>query len=143
MLGQKKIQGLSHVLRAHTIFTARFKLPKCSIPDRLDIYTRKKKILWCYECSCIGLFQINCALPHRGCPCNVCKKSGILLAFFYKFCLEIQSEKKTRKQKYGFWMPVWIFFSGNPFENKGQDNSLSKKVCKSNLLYGGRAFFFF
>ena len=35
---------------------------------------------------------------------------------------------------------VWIldacvdFISGNPFENKGQDYILSKKVYKSNLL---------
>ena len=46
----------------------------------------------------IWLFQINCALPHRGCQCCVCKKFGIHL-LFCKLLLQIQSEK-TKK--------VWI-----------------------------------
>ena len=35
--------------------------------------------------KCTGLFQVNCALPHRGCQCYICKKFGIPLAILQSF----------------------------------------------------------
>ena len=97
-----------------------------------------------------GLIQISSALPHRGCQCYVCKKSGIPLAVFQIFPGTPEWENKK----------VWILSAGVCWGVCGCVCVLSlgenriyvqkawksrtiifyqrKKVWKSNFLCGGR-----
>ena len=48
----------------------------------------------CQSLFSFGLFQINCALPHRGCQCNVWKKVWNSTCYFTNFSLKSSAKKE-------------------------------------------------
>ena len=91
----------------------------------------------------IELFQINCALPHRGCQRYLCKKSGTPLAIS-QFCLENPEWEKSlefRCMCNHFWKCVWKY--GFLFKNPGNPGQyFTKKSLEIQPPLWGRVFFF-
>ena len=95
-----------------------------------------------------GLFKINCALPHRGCQCYVCRKSGIPLSILQILPGNPNWDWDENVWILGacvdfYWKSLWK--RGFLTKNRNPWLYLKKKKKSGNLtssMGGGRANFF-